>query len=387
MAVDKNGKQLPKGITQRADGLYMGRFTYAGKRYTLYDKSSPKKLEKAVNEMRYELEHGIYCPPKELTVGDWFDIWIGEYKANTTKKSTVQTYTQSYRKYIQPEIGKQKLSDMRPQALQKIINDMYKKGFSKSRTNFVYVIFQGMFKQAQRNQIIMHNPADSLTFPKFKKKQQSERRVMTLREQQLFLSHAEGSKYYTFYLLALSTGMRINEMLALQWSDVDFKNNEIHVNGTLVYLRNGGGRFKDTPKTESSRRGIPMLGGIRDTLKKLRKQQFETKVLMGDKWQESVGLENLVLTYEGGGALWDTGIRVDMKNIVQSINEAGGKMEPITPHTFRHTFATRGLEQGIDLKIMQSILGHSSLAMTADLYSHVLPDTKALAMKKLEGIF
>lgn len=75
-----------------------------------------------------------------------------------------------------------------------------------------------------------------------------------------------------------------------------------------------------------------------------------------------------------------------MKRIVKEINEGGTEFAPITPHTFRHTFATRGLEQGISLKVMQVILGHSSLAMTADLYSHVLPDTKAEEMKKIEKI-
>lgn len=387
MAVDKNGKQLPKGITYRPkEDRYMARFSYAGKRYMLYDKDNPKRLEKAMNDMRYELDHGIFCPPKELTVKDWFDTWIMEYKTTTSKESTLQTYKQSFASYIQPIIGTRKLSDIRSQALQKIINDMYKKGFSKSRTNFVYVIFQGMFKQAQRNGIILHSPADALTFPKFKKKAQGDRRVMTLDEQRLFLEDSKDSKYYNFYLLALSTGMRVNEISALQWSDIDFKNKVIHVTGTLVYLRNGNGRYKDTPKTESSRRDIPMLGNVERMLKQLRRKQLETKLLLGDKWREAEGLENLVLTYEDGGALWDTGIRVDMKKIVSAINSAGTEMEIITPHTFRHTFATRGLEQGIDLKVMQTILGHSSLSMTADLYSHVLPDTKAAEMKKLEGI-
>lgn len=83
------------------------------------------------------------------------------------------------------------------------------------------------------------------------------------------------------------------------------------------------------------------------------------------------------MTYEDGGAFWDTGIRVDMKKIANAIREIGIEFDPITPHTLRHTFATRGLEQGIPLKVMQVILGDSSLAMTADLYSHVLPDIKA----------
>lgn len=126
--------------------------------------------------------------------------------------------------------------------------------------------------------------------------------------------------------------------------------------------------------------------GVETLLKKIRKRQLENKLTLGQTWKEEKGLENLVFTYEGGGTLWDTGIRVDIRKIIDKIHASDIAFELITPHTFRHTFATRGLEQGIPLKIMQSILGHSSLAMTSDLYSHVLPNTKAEEMKKLEKV-
>ncbi|MFW6677649.1 tyrosine-type recombinase/integrase [Lacrimispora sp. AGF001] len=131
---------------------------------------------------------------------------------------------------------------------------------------------------------------------------------------------------------------------------------------------------------------MPMLNNIEELLKKLRHRQLENRLKLGDKWKEEDNLKNMILTYEDGGAFWDTGIRVDMKKIVNAIRKEGTEFDPVTPHTLRHTFATRGLEQGIPLKVMQVILGHSSLAMTADLYSHVLPDIKAEEMKKIENI-
>lgn len=103
--------------------------------------------------------------------------------------------------------------------------------------------------------------------------------------------------------MALSTGMRINEIAALQWSDIDWTNKTIHVTGTLVYVRKGGGRYKDSPKTESSRRDIPMLSNVETLLKRVRKTQLENKLTLGQTWKEEKGLENLVFTYEGGGAL------------------------------------------------------------------------------------
>jgi integrase len=385
MATDKNGKVLPKGITLRSDGRYMARFQYDGERYTIYDINIKDLLEKMDN-MKYELKHGIFCKPKEITVSAWFETWLEQYKNNTSKASTIQTYKQSYASYIKPVLGKRKVTDIQPQALQKIINDLYKKGLSKSRVNFVFVILSGMFNQAQKNKLIINNPADALVFPKYRKKGQNEKRVMSLEEQKMFLKYAKESVYYAFYVMALSTGMRVNEITGLQWSDIDWKNKLIHVTGTLVYLRTGSGRYKDSPKTESSRRDIPMLNNIEELLKNIRHRQLENRLKLGEKWKEEDALKNMIFTYEDGGTFWDTGIRVDMKKIVNQIKKDGIEFDPLTPHALRHTFATRGLEQGIPLKVMQVILGHSSLAMTADLYSHVLPDTKAEEMRKIENI-
>lgn len=378
-------KKLPKGVTLRKDGRYMARFQYDGERYTLYDKS-PKELINKMENMKYELKHGIFCKPKEITVSSWFDTWIEQYKEGTCKASTIQTYKQSFDNYIKPILGKKKITDVQAQMMQKLINDLHKKDFSKSRINIIYVILCGMFEQAKRNKLIINNPAEALVFPKFRRVPQSEKRVMTLEEQRVFLEYAKDSKYYNFYILALSTGMRINEITALQWTDIDWFNKVIHVTGTLVYIRENGERYKDSPKTESSRRDIPMLDQVETLLKDMRKKQLGARLMLGKQWKEEKGLENLVFTYEGGCALWDTAIRVDIKKVIDRIHKENIEFEPITPHTFRHTFATRGLEQGIPLKVMQSILGHSSLSMTSDLYSHVLPDTKAEEMKKLENV-
>jgi len=181
--------------------------------------------------------------------------------------------------------------------------------------------------------------------------------------------------------------MRIGEKCALQWQDIDFKNKLLKVRGTLVYLRDDKKRFKDSPKTSKNTRDIPMLDNVEQLLKKRKKNQLQSIILLGDKWKTEDSLKDIVFTYDTGGAMWLSAIRVDMKKIVDKINDADIEFEKITPHTFRHTFATRGLERGIPSKVMQTILGHTSLAMTMDLYSHVLPNTKAEEMQKLSGLF
>ncbi len=385
MGKDKNGKALPRGIRQRPDGLYEGRTKLQGENISVYADSPKKALEK-LEEVKYQIRHGIYCRPNEETVDSWFEIWMETYKEPAVKKSTIQTYRQAYNEFISPEMGRRKVEAIKPQMIQRFINNLYDKGYSQSRLKVVYVILQGMYKQAQINGLVVTNPVDAVIIPKYQKKRQEDKRVMTVQEQQDFLEAAAGSKYYDFYILALTTGMRINEILALQWSDIVFSKKQIIVKGTLFYQRGGGGRIIEPPKTESSRRTIPMLEITEEMLHNRRKRQLQYKMMLGENWKEEPQLPNMVMTHEEGGVFWDTDIRVDMKRIIRELQKKGD-FDPVTPHTFRHTFATRCIENGMPLQVLKTILGHSSLAMTADLYSHVLPDTKAEEMKKIANLF
>ncbi len=379
------GKKLPKGITKHANGHYQGSFQLNGKRYFVYGVTIKEAAEKLDN-LKYEVTHGLYCEPNNMTVESWFAEWKKTYKEDSVKKSTIDRYTRSFELYIEPKLGKYKIEDVQPQMIQRLINDMHKEGYSESQIKIVYAILKGMFTQALRNQMILRNPTDAITLPRFKRMSQDDRRVMTLEEQKKFLEFAKDSVYYPFYVIALETGMRINEVCGLQWKDIDFKRKEIHVSGTLVYIRKKG-RIKDTPKSQSSDRKIPMLPDVEKVLRDCRKQQLENRVLLGENYKVEQELPDIALTYPEGGAFWDEGIRKDIQKIVDQINASGITFEAITPHTFRHSFATRCAEQGMPLQVLKTILGHSSLAMTSDLYSHVLPDTKQEEMKKIANLF
>ncbi len=377
-------KKLPKGVYKRKDGRYMGRLQIDGERVTLYS-SNLSDLINQMEDTKYQMKHGFYCRPKEIRVNEWFNTWMDEYKSLQCKSQTVRLYRNNYKRYIQEPIGKKKVTDVKPAVLQKIINGLHKAGYSRAIITSVQTIIKGMFLQALRDGIIINDPAKNLTLPKFRQKAKSERRVMSKEEMDIFLQYAEDSVYYDYYRLALCTGLRINEAFALQWDDIDWKRKMICIKGTLVY-ESGQGVRKDSTKTAAGFREIPMIDASETLLKALRKKRAKTRILLGTNWKEREGLEDLVLFNAFGSSLCDTNVRKDINRIVKRINQDGIKFAHITPHTFRHTFATRGLEAGIPLKVMQTILGHSSLSMTADLYSHVLPDTKAEEMKKLQGI-
>ena len=374
-------KRMPRGVIYEDDkNMYKGRFQYSGERYTVYGKTIKEVTEK-MDLMRFEVKHGIYCKPKDETVSSWYKTWIEQYKKNTVKPSTLHEYQNDFRIHIEPVIGKKKMCDIQSHAIQKLINDMHTKGYSKTTISNTFTVINGMFKQAFMNQIIIRNPCDAVSLPKWQQCKK-ERRVMTQAEQDIFLKYAEQSSYYDVLVVALQTGMRISEILGLEWDNIDFEKKEIQVTGTLVFI-SGQTRYKGTPKTFSGARTIPMLPEVEKILHSRRKWQLKNRMVLGSEYGSITKLKNPVMTCNNGEIYWAENIRTEMRLIVKRINDDGIPFEAITPHTLRHTFATRCAEQGMPLQVLKNILGHSSLAMTSDLYSHVLPDTKHEEMKKI----
>ena len=381
MAVTKKGKVLPKGITMRKDGRYMARFQYEGESYTLYGTEIDKLLLQ-IEDLKYEVRHGIYEKEQNITVDAWYRTWMEEYKRQQVKPTTFDLYERTYEGHIKPYIQKKKLKDIRPEHIQRILNVESKKVKRQTLTR-INVILNGIFQQAYKNGIIQKNPVERTTMPKLR--EETDRRVMTVKEQNIFLEYAKKTYYGDIFEVALSTGMRKGELLALEWNDIDFKNRMLHVTGTLI--RTEGKYKKGTPKSKTSKRGIPMLDNVYEILRRRRKELLELKMMLGDKWTPLDGLDNLVFTNEFGSVVTLNTMQYYMKHIQELICRDGIEFDPIHIHTLRHTFATRCIENGMQPQVLKTILGHSSLAMTMDLYSHVLPDTKVDEMQKIANLF
>lgn len=391
---EKKVLNLPKGITRCSDGRYQARYTYEGHRYCLYGRDV-KELEERLNNAKYEIQHGLYAKEERISLNSWYKTWLSEYKAMTVKKGTVESYECMYQYYVGPVLGKKMLKDIRGEHIQKLYNDLSRNGYSRSTISLIHVLLGAMFKQAMKNELIKKNPVDLTTLPRGEKKK--ERRVLTLGEQEILLKEITGHELEPLIRLSLATGLRVGEVTGLEWRDIDFERKEIIVRGTLKCTRKGMEYYKDTPKTDKSSRSIPLLPNVELMLKRYRIVQKEHKLSLGSDWKPISGLEDLVFLREDGKPFAGQHIRQQLVHIVDGINEKyfsnkgkskllEDKFEYFTPHTLRHTFATRALENGIPPKVVQEILGHSSITMTLDLYTHVLPQTKAEEMKKLEMI-
>lgn len=371
-------KKLPKGISLvPGKELYRWRFRYDGKDYAGYCKTS-KQAEKELSDKRYEVEHGMYCKEENITFDSWFNTWITTYKTNC-KESTLNQYMNSYKRYIKPEFGKRKIKLLRTEPLQAFSNRMASKYSATVFRECNFLLYDAL-QQAVKNRIINRNPMEYVTMPKTKERKK--KGALSADQQQAFLKEAESCEYYRLFKLSTLTGMRIGEIIGLQWSDVDFKNREIHVTHTMSYIPKKG-QYLDKPKSKASLRTIPMIESAYTLLREQRKDQLKQKLQLGQYWALAAGMENLVFTSQNGTGIYDTNIRTAMRRICDKLNDQGIDRYNCTFHTLRHCFATRCIENGMEPKTLQTILGHTTLAMTMDLYCDVMEQTKKDAMHKI----
>ncbi len=391
-------KALPKGVSMRADGRYQARYTLNGKRHTVYGKTQ-KEVEKKLRDAQYEIEHGIYAKPNRITVDSWYKAWMKEYRENVVRETTVIGNEKCY-KHARPEIGHMKLQAVRPEHVQRIFSKMKREGYSGGYIENTKQTLNMLFHQAHMNGLILANPVERCVIPRAEGKGENpRRRALTEREQKVFLECAEKRKpfYAGIFYVGFFTGMRIGEINGLEWPDIDFGRMEIHVNGTLIKVA-GKDYYKGAVKTAESRRTIPMLPEIAERLRKHKVEQARLRMMLEDRWEPAKGLEHLVFTTMFGKPLTALSVGRYIESTVKAVNREEEKravaenreperMEMFCPHAMRHTFATRALERGIPPKVVQGYLGHSTIEMTMNIYTHVTAELGREEIRKLANQF
>lgn len=375
MAATIKKEGLPKGISWREDRKsYLGRFTYQGQPYVLYD-TQWKRLNQRMEEMRVELKKGTYIKECTLTLNAWFDKWMETYKKKTVKYGTYYNYKNHYDYYVRKGIGKKKLKDVTVDDIQTLYNNLHDRDFVAGTIKLVGATLNGCFKKALNNRLISFNPVPFAEIPNCREKQ--EKYVFTKEEQQHFMEYIKESYLYDLFRIIIMTGMRNGEARALRWCDIDFEKKLISVNHTLVWVT-GEGHMLDTPKTKASKRKIPMLSQAYDILLEM-KRQADNKG-MGNA-------DNFVFCLPDGSELSRSRVEIQLEMIEKHMLEDGIAVGHFTCHTLRHAFATRAIENGMKPHVLKTILGHSNISMTMDLYVHVLGNEKAQEMLLMENLF
>lgn len=386
MGKDLYGRELGPGFGQRKNGQYYARFENRfGTRQTIYS-ADLQELRDKYNTAVYENKKKMNVVDDGTTLDDFFEIWIKVYKYKIIRENTRQGYQTVYRKHISPVLGKRTLMEITSLMVRALINNLDKQGYGYETRNRVRIMLLDMFDKALTDGFVNRNPLKGI---KLVRDEQKEIRVLTREEQVDFFECAAGTFYYNLFVTAVETGLRPGELYALTPEDIHFEKKEIRVNKTLVYQKFEGDRGKEyhlgPPKTKSSNRTVPITERCGDALRKqIRQRQI---ILNKPNITPIKGFENLLFLSTLGTPLNATTYSDAIGRIVDTINlmkDPLEQMEKFSGHCFRHTFATRCFEAGINPKTVQAYMGHASLQMTMDLYTHVTESFKQDEIEKLE---
>lgn len=380
MGKDLKGKELGVGISQRKDGLYQARYSDRwGKRKTIYGKN--------LRELRKELAEAIAGNENFKSVRDdvaldkWFDRWMEIYKEKSVRPNTKREYVHIYKKNISPYIGGRHINSLVKSDIQRLVDRASDDGYGYERQNKIKVILRDMLQRAVEDNLVINNPVSGI---KLRAEKEIKAKSLTVEEQSLFFCYCQNTFYDNLFNVAVNTGLRPGELFALWVSDIDLESGFIDVNKTLVYQKYLDDDKKtfhiEPPKTKQSYRKVPINSICRIYLEK----QLELKEIVSQKTPKQQNDYLFVTKFNTpiNSVIYSCAI----KSVIRNINLArplNDQFEIFSGHTFRHTFATRCFENGVDAKVVQNYLGHASLKMTTDLYTHVTQQKSITDIEKI----
>ena len=369
-------------IRKRKNGLWEAQFTVGYKedgkpiRRSLYA-ASKNEVRVKLWEVLQQIAQDKYIEPNRLTTADWLDQWFAMYCVPLKKASTCTGYEDEINLHIKPFIGDILLQELRPQHIQLLVNGLLKRKMSSSTVRKSHAILHSALEQAVVNQLLMHNPSNRTILPKL---EQKDIRFLSLAEQRAFIAALpEGTAGRALYFI-LGTGLRVEELAGLRWSDIrgnyftiaqtirrnrDFSEDA----ATRTFLETG------TPKTKAGRRTIPLSPKMQELLLTHRREQSILRLAAGNAWKENdlVFCTDIGTPYEG---------RNLNRVLHRTLQQVG--LETMGVHSLRHTFATRAMEAGMDVRTLSEILGHAKVSLTLQLYAHSSMETKQKELEKMD---
>lgn len=342
---------------------------------------SKREAEAALAATIDRINKGDYIEPTRDTVADFMEKWLKDSVALQVRQTTLESYTYLARKHIIPEIGHLPLSKLQPLHIQQLyakkLNtgrlDGVTSGLSPTSVRRIHSVLHKALATAVKWQLLPRNPADAVDAPKPARKP-----MQYLKASQVidFLQALADSNdtYGPLYLTAIMTGLRRGELLALRWDDLNLGNAILSVRRSAAKLHDGTIILQE-PKTKEGERSVALPSNVVEALLKHREQQAEHKGKLGKAYCDKC----LIFANEFGGVINPSNLQRHYKKM---LTRAG--LPEIRFHDLRHTHATLMLEQGVHPKIVQERLGHNSIQITLDTYSHALPNLQAEAADKLE---
>ena len=324
-------------------------------------RGTKKEAEKILRERLLSVDNGSFVDKSKETVSEFMNRWLETYAATNVTLRTAHGYEGYSRRYINPTIGKVALQSLTPSQVQKVYADMLERGLSNTTVLHLHRLLKEALGHAVKWGIIARNVAEAASPPRPEQKQMPMWDVPTIID---FLELSHGTRFGHIHEFAVLTGLRRSEICGLKWGAVELESGSLSVVATLQRIK-GHGLVTGTPKTKRSRRTVDLAPETIDLLRTIRGGQMAQQLEYGSVWLNT----GYVFTDFDGSPLAPDWLSKDFCGLVRAHG-----LPQLTFHGLRHAFATLGLKAGISPKVVSEALGHSSVGITLDIYSHVLPN-------------
>lgn len=342
------------------------------RRYKTAEAPTRAEVQVKVTEILRRKKSGVELSAEHQTLGEYLGRWLNERVKRRVRPSTFHSYSFIVNSHIIPRVGQVPLQKFTPQLLQGLLNQKQDEGLATRTVRYIHSVLHSALNQALKWQLVDRNVANAVDLPR---QERFKVEPYTPEEAQFFLQAIGTDRLVALYTMALTTGMRQGELLALQWADVDLEHAIVRVTHTLTRAE---GRLQRTePKTESSRRTLSLTQIAVEALVAHKLRQDEERRFAGSRWQVSDFVFTTII-----------GTPIDACNLGQRFRALLKRhgLRPIRFHDLRHTCASLLIAQGDGPRTIMEILGHSQIALTMNLYAHVFQDVKRESARKMDAI-
>lgn len=349
-------------IRRRRDGRWSGSLQFGGTRRYIYGQSK-QEVARQLHDLQKLALAGRHIRTSQLTLAEFFSEWR-ESVRTTVRPTTWDSYSALISKHVLPTLGPIKLSSLRPVHIVGLYNHLERSGSSPALIRYVHHVLRRFLGDAEKWELVAGNPASPVAPPKPVRRPQL---IWSLDETQAFLQLVQKyeRKWDPCWIVALGTGLRLGELLALTWADVDLDEGALRVSKSIIEIR--GRRSEGAPKTEAGKRTLHIPAFAVDALRHQRRRVVGPRIFLSKHGT--------------------TPTRSSLRTRFRATCRAAGVPE-IRIHDLRHVHATLAIRSGADPKTIQRRLGHSTLAMTLGLYAHALTEgdrEAAAGVEKLLG--
>ncbi len=319
-------------------------------------------------------QENLPLPGQREKLGAFLEYWLNESAAPNLRPRTLESYRMIIEKHLKPELGGTQLVKLTPYMIQRYMNGKRTAGLSARTVQYHHAVLRNALGLAERWGKVTRNVARLVSPPRIER---LEGRPLSPSQARVLLEGISEDRLAPLYALAVGLGLRQGELLGLTWADIDLEAETLTVGRTLQ--RYGGEYHLDAPKTEKSRRTIGLPSTLAQLLSAHRIQQRKERLRAGSAWQGDTW--NLLFCTETGGPMSGNSLTHRFQVLLASLGLPRQRF-----HDLRHAAATYMIAQGVDLRVVMEVLGHSQIHVTANTYAHVRLETTRVAVERVEAL-